>query len=87
MEATRNGKNLSILAKIKAERSVYEVSSQSLGVVQMLMTADELANFVKTVAEKHPLLSAKCGKGMKLRRYWLDVDFPTHPPPEFERTG
>jgi hypothetical protein len=24
---------------------------------------------------------------MKLRRYWLDVDFPTSPPPEFERSG
>jgi hypothetical protein len=30
---------------------------------------------------------AKCGTGMKLRRYWLDIDFPTHPPPEFERSG
>ncbi|KAG0651316.1 hypothetical protein D0Z07_2130 [Hyphodiscus hymeniophilus] len=48
---------------------------------------DDLANFVRTAAEKHPLLTVRCGKGMKLRRYWLDVDFPTHPPPEFERTG
>lgn len=24
---------------------------------------------------------------MKLRRYWLDVDFPQHAPPEFERSG
>jgi hypothetical protein len=33
------------------------------------------------------MLISRCGKGMKLRRYWLDVDFPTHAPPEFERTG
>lgn len=29
----------------------------------------------------------RCGKDIKLRRYWLDVDFPSIPPPEFERSG
>jgi hypothetical protein len=29
----------------------------------------------------------RCGKDLKLRRCWLDVDFPQHPPPEFERSG
>ncbi len=29
----------------------------------------------------------KCGKDIRLRRYWLDVDFPSTPPPEFERSG
>lgn len=48
---------------------------------------DELAAFVRQLADKHPVLSLRCGNGMKLRRYWLDVDFPTHPPPEFERSG
>jgi hypothetical protein len=29
----------------------------------------------------------RCGNDIKLRRYWLDVDFPIAPPPEFERSG
>jgi len=48
---------------------------------------EELAQFVRQLADKHPAINIRCGKGMKLRRYWLDVDFPTHPPPEFERSG
>ncbi|KAH8648087.1 hypothetical protein BGZ60DRAFT_535213 [Tricladium varicosporioides] len=48
---------------------------------------DELAHFVRKVAEKHPVIMAKCGTNLKLRRCWLDVDFPYHGPPEFERSG
>lgn len=48
---------------------------------------DDLAKFVLTSADQHPVLSIKCGKGMKLRRYWLDVDFPQVAPPEFVRSG
>ncbi|KAL5315012.1 hypothetical protein ACEPPN_017662 [Leptodophora sp. 'Broadleaf-Isolate-01'] len=48
---------------------------------------EELAAFVQSVAIKHPILSTRCGKEMKLRRYWLDVDFPHAPPPGFERKG
>ncbi|KAH7319097.1 hypothetical protein BKA65DRAFT_482619 [Rhexocercosporidium sp. MPI-PUGE-AT-0058] len=48
---------------------------------------EELAAFVQSVAVKHPILSIRCGKEMKLRRYWLDVDFPQAPPPGFERKG
>ncbi|KAF4624467.1 hypothetical protein G7Y89_g13704 [Cudoniella acicularis] len=48
---------------------------------------DELAQFVKKVAEKHPIIKAKAGTQLKLRRCWLDVDFPLHGPPEFERSG
>ena len=29
----------------------------------------------------------RCGKDLKLRRCWLDVDFPHHPPPGFVRSG
>jgi hypothetical protein len=47
---------------------------------------DELAAFVQGVASKHPILTVRCGKEMKLRRYWLDVDFQHTAPPEFERT-
>jgi hypothetical protein len=48
---------------------------------------EELAQYVLQVANKHPVLAIRVGKGMKLRRYWLDVDFPHHPPPDFERSG
>lgn len=48
---------------------------------------DELAQYVRQLADRHPVLKMRCGKGMKLRRYWLDVDFPTIPPPEYERSG
>ncbi|KUJ08902.1 uncharacterized protein LY89DRAFT_599142 [Mollisia scopiformis] len=48
---------------------------------------EELADFVQQVASKHPLLKIRCGTGFKLRRFWLDVDFPQHAPPQFERSG
>ncbi|TAQ90106.1 hypothetical protein B7494_g1516, partial [Chlorociboria aeruginascens] len=47
----------------------------------------DLADIVKTIAERHKLLTARCGNGMGTRRFWLDLDFPQHPPPEFERSG
>ncbi|KAE8451344.1 hypothetical protein EG329_003973 [Mollisiaceae sp. DMI_Dod_QoI] len=48
---------------------------------------EELANYVQHIASKHPVLAMRCGKGMKLRRFWLDVDFPQVAPPQFERSG
>jgi len=48
---------------------------------------DDLAEFVKSCVDKHPQIIMRCGKEMKIRRYWLDVDFPLAPPPEFERSG
>ena len=27
------------------------------------------------------------GKGIMPRKYWLDIDFPDSPPPEYERKG
>ncbi len=48
---------------------------------------DELAAYIRSACEKSPLLVMRCGKDIRLRRYWLDVDFPTIPPPEFERSG
>lgn len=47
----------------------------------------DLANMIKSSCEKHPVLVLKCGKEMKVRRQWLDIDFPMRPPPEFERSG
>jgi len=48
---------------------------------------DELARYVRGLAEQHPMISRKCGKKLTHRRCWLDVDFPHYPPPEFERSG
>lgn len=48
---------------------------------------DDLAQFVLSQANRHPVLTVKCGKDMKLRRFWLDVDFPQMAPPEFVRSG
>jgi hypothetical protein len=48
---------------------------------------EDLARFVLSQASKHPVLTMKCGKEMKLRRFWLDVDFPQMAPPEFVRSG
>lgn len=27
------------------------------------------------------------GKGNKPRKFWIDIDFPDGPPPEYERKG
>ncbi|PQE20398.1 hypothetical protein CJF30_00001702 [Rutstroemia sp. NJR-2017a BBW] len=54
---------------------------------QTLTFADELAEFVLTAISRHPMLTMRFGKNMKIRRVWLDVDFPMGPPPEFERSG
>lgn len=35
----------------------------------------------------HPVITLRFGKNIQLRKYWLDVDFPKYPPPEFERSG
>ncbi|KAG9231906.1 hypothetical protein BJ875DRAFT_381899 [Amylocarpus encephaloides] len=48
---------------------------------------DDLAQYIRQVAEKTPTVALRVGKGLKIRRCWLDVDFPPHPPPEFERSG
>lgn len=48
---------------------------------------EDLAQFVLSQATRHPVLAMKCGKEMKLRRFWLDVDFPQMAPPEFVRSG
>ena len=47
----------------------------------------DLANFVKRTCEKHPILKMRCGKDFQLRRFWLDIDFPPAPPPEYQRSG
>lgn len=48
---------------------------------------DQLANMMKETCEKHPLIIMRAGKEMKVRKVWLDVDFPVTAPPEFEQSG
>ncbi|KAK4160171.1 hypothetical protein QBC43DRAFT_325792 [Cladorrhinum sp. PSN259] len=47
----------------------------------------ETANTVFRAVEKNPILGFKFGKDMKIRRYWMDLDFPYKAPPEYQRTG
>ncbi|KAF6843718.1 hypothetical protein CMUS01_01825 [Colletotrichum musicola] len=47
----------------------------------------DLANVVRSAVEKHPGLTARGGNVVKLRRYWLDIDFPYRPPPVYYSSG
>ena len=58
-----------------------------LGFQTLTQVIDDLAQLVRQVADRHPVLAMRCGKGMKLRRSWLDIDFPFAAPPEFVRSG
>ncbi|KAG7137027.1 hypothetical protein HYQ45_005533 [Verticillium longisporum] len=48
---------------------------------------NELAHEVKDMVEKHPMIGPRYGNSMRIRRYWLDIDFPPRPPPTFEQSG
>jgi hypothetical protein len=52
-----------------------------------LTRADDLANWVRMAAENSTILTAKMGRDMRVRRWWMDIDYPYRPPPEFERSG
>jgi hypothetical protein len=48
---------------------------------------EDLANTVKSVCDRSPGIVPRFGNTTRITRYWLDVDFPPIPPPEFERSG
>ncbi|KAH8905798.1 hypothetical protein BR93DRAFT_928371 [Coniochaeta sp. PMI_546] len=48
---------------------------------------DDLAFKVRKVAEASVPLTMKTGKPLKIRRYWLDIDYPYRPPIEYRRSG
>jgi hypothetical protein len=50
-------------------------------------SAEEMAERVKSSVQNHPLTVHKFGRVFKMRRWWLDIDFPYGPPPEFEQSG
>ncbi|RKF62803.1 hypothetical protein OnM2_030042 [Erysiphe neolycopersici] len=47
----------------------------------------DLANIILNAVKGHPLIILRVGNKMKVRRYWLDVDFPLEPPPEYTQSG
>lgn len=47
----------------------------------------DLGELVRKTAKANPLLLKKCGGDMKLGRYWLDIQYPSRPPPVFVRKG
>lgn len=47
----------------------------------------DLAKIILNAVKRHPLLLLRVGNKMKVRRYWLDVDFPLEPPPEYIQSG
>ncbi|KAK3392695.1 hypothetical protein B0H63DRAFT_106 [Podospora didyma] len=46
-----------------------------------------IAALVLKTTMASPGMTSRCGKDMKLRRYWMDLDFPYKAPPEYERSG
>ncbi|TDZ39953.1 hypothetical protein CTRI78_v010402 [Colletotrichum trifolii] len=54
--------------------------------LQQQMRSD-LADWVRVSIEAHPGIATRCGNAGKLRRYWLDIDFPYRPPPVHYSSG
>jgi hypothetical protein len=81
-EFIKFGKDQKLAQRVRGQWSTFLTFEPTL-----THHVEELANYVQQVALRHPVLAIRCGKQMKLRRYWLDVDFPQHAPPEFERSG
>jgi hypothetical protein len=46
-----------------------------------------LANGVLQAARKNPVLTMRIGGEIRIRRYWMDVDYPYMAPPEYEASG
>ncbi|KAI1005355.1 hypothetical protein K3495_g2863 [Podosphaera aphanis] len=47
----------------------------------------ELADMVLQALSKNTILFLHVGKDMVIRRFWLDIDFPSNPPPEYFQSG
>ncbi|KAK4231639.1 hypothetical protein QBC38DRAFT_200785 [Podospora fimiseda] len=53
----------------------------------LVKVREDTANLVFRAVQKNPVLGFRFGKDMKIRRYWMDLDFPYKAPPEYQRTG
>ncbi|KAK3335216.1 hypothetical protein B0T19DRAFT_2713 [Cercophora scortea] len=47
----------------------------------------DITNMALDAAQRSTLLTAKCGKDLRLRRSWIDLDYPYMAPPEYEQFG
>lgn len=48
---------------------------------------DDLAFTVRKTVEASVPVTMKTGKPLKVRKYWLDIDYPYRPPVEYHRSG
>ncbi|CAK7269431.1 hypothetical protein SEPCBS57363_003596 [Sporothrix epigloea] len=53
----------------------------------LLKIRNDLLETVRAAAEANPILTHRCGRQMKVRKHWLDLDFPYRPPPKVTRNG
>jgi hypothetical protein len=50
-------------------------------------STEDLVFKVQKIAETSVPLTMRTGKPLKVRRWWLDVDYPYRPPIEYRRSG
>lgn len=48
---------------------------------------DELTGIIGEYVGALPQMEKLLGKGNQPQKYWLDIDYPSGPPPEYERKG
>ena len=48
---------------------------------------DQLAGLVGHIIGEFPPLQKALGSPMMPRRFWLEIDIPSGPPPEYVRSG
>ncbi|KAL8785585.1 MAG: hypothetical protein Q9195_008571 [Heterodermia aff. obscurata] len=60
-------------------RSAWDLSS--------VVIFDELAGLIGRHMSSLKEMQSKLGMPIETRKFWLDIDFPDGPPPEYERTG
>ena len=67
---------------LKSTASTHKCSEEDL-----IYDTDELTGLVGRYAGSHPTVQKVIGKNNKPKQYWLYMDFPDGPPPEYERKG
>ena len=53
----------------------------------LLKIRNEILEVVKALAVANPILVQRIGREVKVRKHWLDLDFPQRPPPIVVRNG
>lgn len=46
-----------------------------------------MANLALQVAANNPIFTQRFGHEVRIRRYWMDLDYPYKAPPVYERSG